>query len=78
MENLLPAVADLVGEVQVEGAFPDRTKLVTARHPICREHRAPALALYSSGLTRTPRAGPPIRSSTPSPANTCWPTATLC
>ncbi len=56
LADVLPGVADLVGEVQVEGTFPDGTKLVTVRHPICREHGDPALALYGSGLARTPAA----------------------
>ena len=59
LADVLPGVADLVGEVQVEGTFPDGTKLVTVHHPICREHGDPALALYGSGLARTPRAALP-------------------
>ena len=59
LADVLPGVADLVGEVQIEGTFPDGTKLVTVHHPICREHGDPTLALYGSGLARTPAAGAP-------------------
>ena len=37
-------------EVQVEGTFPDGTKLVTVHHPIVAEHGDLALALYGSFL----------------------------
>ena len=48
----LPGVPDMVDEVQVEGTFPDGTKLVTVHHPICRAEGDSKLALYGSGLTR--------------------------
>ncbi len=32
--QVLPGIAELVGEVQVEGTFPDGTKLVTVHRPI--------------------------------------------
>jgi urease subunit gamma/beta len=48
--QVLPGVAELVSEVQVEGTFPDGTKLVTVHHPICREDGDLALALYGSFL----------------------------
>ena len=32
--QVLPGVPELVHEVQVEGTFPDGTKLVTVHHPI--------------------------------------------
>ncbi|MBO0358080.1 urease subunit beta [Hymenobacter sp. BT186] len=53
LNDVLPGVADMIAEVQVEGTFPDGTKLVTVHHPVCRETGDPALALYASGLTRT-------------------------
>jgi urease subunit gamma/beta len=53
LQDVLPGVADMIAEVQVEGTFPDGTKLVTVHHPICRETGSPELALYASGLTRT-------------------------
>lgn len=43
-------VAELVTEVQVEGTFPDGTKLVTVHHPIAAEQGDLALALYGSFL----------------------------
>ncbi|WP_375417353.1 urease subunit beta [uncultured Hymenobacter sp.] len=60
LADVLPGVAELLAEVQIEGTFPDGTKLVTVHHPICRETGNPALALYGSGLTRipTPLAAP--------------------
>ncbi|GDY11612.1 urease subunit gamma/beta [Planctomycetota bacterium] len=48
--QVLPGVPELVAEVQVEGTFPDGTKLVTVHHPICREDGDLALALYGSFL----------------------------
>jgi len=48
--QVLPGVPDLVAEVQVEGTFPDGTKLVTVHHPIVAEHGDLALALYGSFL----------------------------
>jgi urease subunit gamma/beta len=49
--DVMDGVAELVHEVQVEGTFPDGTKLVTVHHPICSEHGSMELALYGSGLT---------------------------
>ncbi len=46
--QVLPGVADLADEVQVEGTFLDGVKLVTVHHPICSLHGD--LALYGSGL----------------------------
>src|SRR5260370_6881658 len=37
-------------EVQVEGPFPDGSKLVTVHHPIVAEHGDLELALYGSFL----------------------------
>jgi urease subunit gamma/beta len=53
INNVLPNVPDMIHEVQVEGTFPDGTKLVTVHDPICRESGDPSLALYGSGLTMT-------------------------
>jgi urease subunit gamma len=33
-EQVLPGVAEMIPEIQVEGTFPDGTKLVTVHHPI--------------------------------------------
>jgi urease subunit gamma/beta len=43
-------VPELVHEVQVEGTFPDGTKLVTVHDPIALEHGDLELALYGSFL----------------------------
>ncbi len=52
-DDVLEGVGDMIHEVQVEGTFPDGTKLVTVHSPVCREQGDPALALYGSGLTRS-------------------------
>ena len=41
----------MIDEVQVEGTFPDGTKLVTVHHPIVAERGDMSLALYGSFLT---------------------------
>jgi len=51
--DVLPGVPEMVHEVQIEGTFPDGTKLVTVHNPICRKNGESELALYGSGLTRT-------------------------
>jgi urease subunit gamma/beta len=48
--QVLPGVPDLIAEVQVEGTFPDGTKLVTVHHPITAENGTLQLALYGSFL----------------------------
>jgi len=48
--QVMPGVPELVSEVQVEGTFPDGTKLVTVHHPIAAESGDLALALYGSFL----------------------------
>ncbi len=52
--QVLPGVPELVKEVQVEGTFPDGTKLVTVHHPIAAEHGDLALALHGSFLPVPP------------------------
>ena len=49
-DDVLEGIADMVDEVQVEGTFPDGTKLVTVHRPIVAEHGDRALALYGSFL----------------------------
>ena len=51
LSEVMEGVAGMVHEVQVEGTFPDGTKLVTVHNPICRENGMPELALYASGLS---------------------------
>jgi urease subunit gamma/beta len=48
--HVMPAVPELVAEVQVEGTFPDGTKLVTVHRPIALPTVDLALALYGSFL----------------------------
>ena len=54
--QVLPGVPELVAEVQVEGTFPDGTKLVTVHHPIARRARRPR----ARALRQLP-AGPAAR-----------------
>src|SRR5215475_3651716 len=56
--QVLPGVPELIAEVQVEGTFPDGTKLVTVHHPIALEQGDLGLALHGSFLP-VPKAFPP-------------------
>jgi len=56
LRQVMPGVASMVTEVQVEGTFPDGSKLVTVHHPIAREHGNLKLALYGSFLP-VPKVG---------------------
>ena len=49
--QVMAGVPELVAEVQVEGTFPDGTKLVTVHHPIANEDGNLSLALYGSFLS---------------------------
>jgi urease subunit gamma/beta len=49
--DVLDGVAEMIDEVQVEGTFPDGTKLVTVHHPIVAEHGDASLAFYGSFLS---------------------------
>lgn len=48
--DVMDGVAEMLDEVQVEGTFPDGTKLVTVHHPIAAERGDLELALYGSFL----------------------------
>jgi urease subunit gamma/beta len=48
--QVMSGVAEMISEVQVEGTFPDGTKLVTVHHPIASENGEFELALYGSFL----------------------------
>jgi urease subunit gamma/beta len=48
--QVMPGVPEMIHDVQVEGTFPDGTKLVTVHHPIAREDGDLSLALYGSFL----------------------------
>ena len=52
--QVMEGVPEMVVEVQVEGTFPDGSKLVTVHHPIEAEHGDLALALYGSFLPVPP------------------------
>ncbi len=55
----------MIDEVQVEGTFPDGTKLVTVHHPIVSERGDRALATYGSFLNAvTTEPGPGRPAST--------------
>jgi len=55
LRQVLPGVATMIHEVQIEGTFPDGTKLVTVHDPIVLEDGDLALALHGSFLpTPTP------------------------
>src|SRR3982750_649913 len=61
--DVMDGVADLVHEVQIEGTFPDGTKLVTIHNPIVAEQGNLELALYGSFLP-VPTAGLKARTTT--------------
>src|SRR6266850_179280 len=48
--QVIPGVPAMIAEVQVEGTFPDGSKLVTVHHPIASENGDVRLALYGSFL----------------------------
>jgi urease subunit gamma/beta len=56
--QVLPGVPELIAEVQVEGTFPDGTKLVTVHHPIAVEEGDLQLALYGTFLPAPRNAAP--------------------
>jgi urease subunit gamma/beta len=53
--QVMAGVPEMIHEVQVEGTFPDGTKLVTVHDPIADEHGDLDLALYGSFLPVPPR-----------------------
>ena len=50
VRQVMPGVDEMVAEVQVEGTFPDGTKLVTVHYPIVAEDGDLGLALHGSFL----------------------------
>ena len=52
-DDVMPGVAEMIDEVQVEGTLVDGTKLVSVHQPIRHTGLEPTLALYSSGLTKS-------------------------
>ncbi len=55
--QVMPGVPEMIYDVQVEGTFPDGSKLVTVHHPIASEDGDLALALYGSFLPIPELAG---------------------
>src|SRR6476660_7457037 len=55
--DVMEHVPEMLTEVQVEGTFPDGTKLVTVHHPIASEQGDLTLALHGSFLP-VPARGP--------------------
>jgi urease subunit gamma/beta len=60
--QVMDGVAEMIHDVQVEGTFPDGSKLVTVHQPIVRDDGDLELALYGSflpvpALSRFPQAG---------------------
>jgi urease subunit gamma/beta len=58
--DVMEHVPEMIVEVQVEGTFPDGSKLVTVHHPIVTEHGNLELALYGSFLPVPPRTAPAV------------------
>jgi urease subunit gamma/beta len=48
--QVMPGVPEMIYDVQVEGTFPDGSKLVTVHHPIASENGHLTLALHGSFL----------------------------
>jgi urease subunit gamma/beta len=70
--DVMDHVPDMIVEVQVEGTFPDGSKLVTVHHPIVAERGNLELALYGSFLPAPTKRGltpVPVRGSDPNLAN---------
>ena len=52
-DEVMPGVEKMIHDIQIEGTFPDGTKLVTVHEPICDENLNNDWALYGSGLQKT-------------------------
>jgi urease subunit gamma/beta len=65
--QVLPGVPELIAEVQVEGTFPDGTKLVTVHRPVALEHGDLSIALYGSFLPAPNRTAFAAAAGTPVP-----------
>jgi urease subunit gamma/beta len=66
--QVMGGVAEMLAEVQVEGTFPDGTKLVTVHHPIAAVDGNLELALYGSFLPVPPLSRFGVLSDEPEPA----------
>ncbi len=58
--DVMDQVPEMIVEVQVEGTFPDGSKLVTVHHPVAAEHGNMELALYGSFLPVPQRGLTPV------------------
>jgi urease subunit gamma/beta len=67
-EDVADGIAEMLDEVQVEGTFPDGTKLVTVHQPIVAARGDRALALYGSFLADTGATIPATQVALESPA----------
>jgi len=63
--DVLDGVPEMIDEVQVEGTFPDGTKLVTVHHPIVAEQGDRTLSLYGSFLPSAPPSHAVGRAASP-------------
>ena len=77
LEDVMSGVVEMVHEVQVEGTFPDGTKLVTVHQPICRVQGDAELALYGTGLNRTVKTWSPNNTVAAKPGHIETPETTL-
>jgi urease subunit gamma/beta len=68
VEDVADGVADMIDEVQVEGTFPDGTKLVTVHHPIVAARGNRDLALYGSFIASALSSGSSLRQTGTAPA----------
>src|SRR5271166_3520770 len=57
--HVMQGVPEMLAEVQVEGTFPDGTKLVTVHHPVALDRVDLALAFHGSFLPVPPDASFP-------------------
>jgi urease subunit gamma/beta len=53
-DDVMPGVAEMIHAVQVEGTLIDGTKLVSVHKPVSKTNLSPELALYGSGLVKSP------------------------
>ena len=51
--DVMEGVPGMIHDIQVEGTFPDGTKLVTVHHPVCQRELNNHWALYGSGLVKS-------------------------
>jgi urease subunit gamma/beta len=70
--DVMDMVPEMIVEVQVEGTFPDGSKLVTVHHPIAAEHGNLELALYGSFLPVPVKAGLKASTTTGTAGGSGW------